>query len=107
MAIDRAVLWPGQELMERMDRECHAMGDWKARAEVEEEMRRGKIGMQGQDVEREKEMKEKWIKVLILLVTPIRRLLDKETRLLGPQTSPPSDLQCFVRILTLSYSNHL
>lgn len=59
MAIDRAVLLPGQELMERMDRECNATGDWKPRAEEEEEMRREEIGMEGQEVEQEKEMKEK------------------------------------------------
>lgn len=39
MAIDRAVLLPGQELMERMDREYERTGDWKPRAEVEEMMR--------------------------------------------------------------------
>lgn len=39
MAIDRAVLLPGQELMETMDREYNRTGEWKPRAEVEDEMR--------------------------------------------------------------------
>lgn len=56
MAIDRAVLLPGQELMERMDREYNRTGDWKPRVEVEEEMRRE----EGErEVEEEKEMEEK------------------------------------------------
>ena len=46
MAIDRAVLLPGQELMERMDREYNSTGDWRPRAEVEEEMRREEIERQ-------------------------------------------------------------
>ena len=50
MAIDRAVLLPGQELMERMDREYNRTGDWKPRAEVKEKMRK---------VEEEREIKEK------------------------------------------------
>ena len=55
MAIDRAVLLPGQELMERMDREYNRTGKWKPRAEVEDEMRREKTGrhaennVEGQD----------------------------------------------------------
>ena len=41
MAIDRAVLLPGQELMERMDREFQRTGDFEeARIEVEGEVRR-------------------------------------------------------------------
>ena len=40
MAIDRAVLLPGQELMERMDREFIRTGDWKSGAEVVEEIKR-------------------------------------------------------------------
>ena len=59
MAIDRAVLLPGQELMEKMDREFNATGDWEARDEVEEEMRREEVEIEGQDMEQEKEMKER------------------------------------------------
>ena len=40
MAIDRAVLLPGQELMERMDREFIRTGDWKSGAEVVEEIKK-------------------------------------------------------------------
>ena len=46
VAIDRAVLLPGQELMERMDREYNSTGDWRPRAEVEEEMRREEVERQ-------------------------------------------------------------
>ena len=49
MAIDRAVLLPGQELMERMDREYNRTGEWKPRAEVEDEMRREKTGWQAEN----------------------------------------------------------
>lgn len=48
MAIDRAVLLPGQELMERMDREYNRTGEWKPRAEVEDEMRREKTERQAE-----------------------------------------------------------
>ena len=64
MAIDRAVLLPGQELMERMDREYERTGDWKPRAEVEEIMRE-ETGKQeesekeGQDLTQAQEMGEK------------------------------------------------
>lgn len=40
MAIDRAVLLPGQELMERLDKEYKRSGDEKRRTEEEEENRR-------------------------------------------------------------------
>ena len=64
MAIDRAVLLPGQELMERMDREYERTGDWKPRAEVEKIMRE-EAGNQeegekdGQDLTQAQEMREK------------------------------------------------
>ena len=44
MAIDRAVLLPGQELMERMDREFHRTGDWTPPREVVEEIKREETG---------------------------------------------------------------
>lgn len=50
MAIDRAVLLPGQELMERMDREYNRTGEWKPRAEVEDEMRREKTEGQAEKI---------------------------------------------------------
>ena len=56
MAIDRAVLLPGQGLMERMDREYNQAGDWKPRVEEEEEMKREEGERK---VEEEKEMEEK------------------------------------------------
>ena len=64
MAIDRAVLLPGQELMERMDREYERTGNWKPRAEVEEIMReetgrQEKGGKEGWDLTRAQEMSEK------------------------------------------------
>lgn len=60
MAIDRAVLLPGQELMERMDHEYNG-----ARAKDEQEVRRDEEGAQaeiskeGQDQEQNAETDEK------------------------------------------------
>ena len=52
MAIDRAVLLPGQELMERMDREYNRRTrDYKSRAEVKEEMIKEETGGQAEDKE--------------------------------------------------------
>lgn len=65
MAIDRAVLLPGQELMERMDKEYNGNGDEKHRAQEEEEIRREETGSQaenkeeGQDPAETRETKEK------------------------------------------------
>lgn len=65
MAIDRAVLLPGQELMERMDKEYNGTGDEKYRAEEEETIRREGRGSQaasqkdGQDPEQDQEPTEK------------------------------------------------
>ena len=64
MAIDRAVLLPGQELMERMDREYERTGDWKPRAEVEEILRKENEKPEdgreeGLDSEQAQEMREK------------------------------------------------
>lgn len=65
MAIDRAVLLPGQELMERMDKEYNRTGDEKHRADEEEEIRREETGIQaetkeeGQDPVESGETKEK------------------------------------------------
>lgn len=59
MAIDRAVLLPGQGLMEKMDREHNRTGDWKPRVKVEKEIRREEGGREGQDMEHEKGMKYK------------------------------------------------
>lgn len=64
MAIDRAVLLPGQELMERMDRDFNNTGDGNYRAE-QEKIRREQTGSQaeskeeGQDPEQNKETREK------------------------------------------------
>lgn len=61
MAIDRAVLLPGQELMERMDHEYNGTG----RAEDEKKVRRDEGGSQaeneveGQDPEQNTETAEK------------------------------------------------
>lgn len=51
MAIDRAVLLPGQELMERMDREYERTGDCRPRGEVEEEIRREESGRKAESGE--------------------------------------------------------
>lgn len=65
MAIDRAVLLPGQELMERLDKEYKRSGDERRRAEEEEEIRREEIGSQaegkeeGQDPAQDQETREK------------------------------------------------
>lgn len=65
MAIDRAVLLPGQELMERMDREDNRPRDEKPRAKEEEEIRREESGSQaeskekGQDPAQNQETREK------------------------------------------------
>ena len=65
MAIDRAVLLPGQELMERLDKEYNGTGNNKHRAEEEEKIRREETESQaentekGQDPEQDRETKEK------------------------------------------------
>ena len=65
MAIDRAVLLPGQELMERMDKEYERTGHRRPRGEVEEEMRkeegtrREEVRGEGKDLGQEKGMQEK------------------------------------------------
>lgn len=65
MAIDRAVLLPGQELMERLDKEYYGTGDHKHRAGEEEKIRREETGSQaenaekGQDPEQDLESEEK------------------------------------------------
>ena len=64
MAIDRAVLLPGQELMERTDREYNRVSDDEHPAE-EEEIRRKETKRQaegreeGQDPEQDEETREK------------------------------------------------
>lgn len=65
MAIDRAVLLPGQELMERMDKEYNGTGAEEHRAEEKEEIRKEETGIQaetkeeGQDPVESGETKEK------------------------------------------------
>ena len=65
MAIDRAVLLPGQELMERMDKEYNGTVDKRDRAEEEEQIRKMQTGSQvekideGQDPGQDQETKEK------------------------------------------------
>ena len=63
MAIDRAVLLPGQELMERLDKEYNHPSHGKHRAEEEEEVRREETGSQaeskkGQDPAQDQEMRD-------------------------------------------------
>ena len=48
MAIDRAVLLPGQELMERMDREYDRTGDWKPHGEVVKDVERETAGKEAE-----------------------------------------------------------
>lgn len=65
MAIDRAVLLPGQELMERLDKEYNRPSDGKYRAKEEEEVRREETGSQaeskneGQDPAQDQETRDK------------------------------------------------
>ena len=52
MAIDRAVLLPGQELMQRMDQEYNGQGASKHRLrEEEEKVREEEVGSQAEKVE--------------------------------------------------------
>lgn len=51
MAIDRAVLLPGEELMERLDEEHDGPRDEKSRARMEEEDRRMQRGTPAEKTE--------------------------------------------------------
>ena len=65
MTIGRAILLPGQELMERMDKEYNRSGGQKYRAEEEEQLRREEKESQseskgeGQDPAQNHETREK------------------------------------------------
>ena len=61
MAIDRAVLIPGQELMQRMDREYNRAGTGKPHLKEEQEQVRAEAGSpaEGQDPEQDEATAEK------------------------------------------------